>query len=274
MRDDKTEREFMVIDWIRRVLAGKTAPETVAVLREQLARMPLLAGLDQEEGRRLSELAGWVLRGKNFSGQDGARLSPRACASVALQMALPAMNLGKEALEGWSDVVLYPSPFVARDIWMDGIGLQHESESVLIGQARQDGPVILSLPDARASEQLDGWNVVIHEIAHKLDMLNGIANGSPPLHKGMNQTQWSRVWSQGYRQLCRMLDRGVDPGWLDPYAAENPAEYFAVLSEAFFELPHHLRLDLPEIYEQLKLFYRQDPAVRLPEPAWEPAPEA
>ncbi|RBH43540.1 phosphoenolpyruvate--glucose-phosphotransferase regulator, partial [Pseudomonas sp. MWU13-2860] len=176
--------------------------------------------------------------------------------------------------EGWSDVVLYPSPFVARDIWMDGIGLQHESESVLIGQARQDGPVILSLPDARASEQLDGWNVVIHEIAHKLDMLNGIANCSPPLHKGLNQTQWSRVWSQGYRQLCRMLDRGVDPDWLDPYAAENPAEYFAVLSEAFFELPHHLRLDLPEIYEQLKLFYRQDPAGRLPEPAWEPAPEA
>ena len=91
------------------------------------------------------------------------------------------MNLGKEALEGWSDVALYPSPFVARDIWMDGIGLQHERERV----DRPGAPgrsVILSLPDARASEQLDGWNVVIHEIAHKLDMLNGIANGSPPLH--------------------------------------------------------------------------------------------
>lgn len=262
----------MVIEWIRRALSGKTAPETMAALREQAAHMPLLAGLNEAELSRLIELAAWVLRSKSFSGQDGVRLSARSCASVALQMALPAMNLGKAALSGWNDVVLYPSPFVARDIWMDGIGLQHESESVLIGQARQDGPVVLSLPDARASEQLDGWNVVIHEVAHKLDMLNGPANGSPPLHKGMQQAQWSRVWSRGYRLLCRMLDRGIDPGWLDPYAAENPAEFFAVLSEAFFELPHHLKLDCPELYEQLVLFYRQDPAARLPEPEAEPAP--
>lgn len=226
-------------------------------------RMPLLAGLSEEERVRLAELASVFARKKAFSGAAGLRVMPTMVASVALQMALPVLNLGKEALDGWQEVVLYPSAFVVRDHWMAPGGVVHEGDSVLIGQARLDGPVVLSWPDVASSTGCDGWNVVIHEIAHKLDMLNGDANGFPPLHKGMSREQWSHDWAAAYADFQRRLEQEGEEGWLDPYAAESPAEFFAVLSEAFFESPHDLAEDYPAVYRQLVAFYRQDTLARL-----------
>jgi Mlc titration factor MtfA (ptsG expression regulator) len=102
-------------------------------------------------------------------------------------------------------------------------------------------------------------NVVIHEFAHKLDMLDGIADGRPPLHPGMDARAWRKAFDEAYEGLCDAVERGRDT-WLDPYAAEHPSEFFAVVSEAFFEDPGETRRRYPEVYDQLKLFYRQDPA--------------
>ncbi|WP_024303108.1 zinc-dependent peptidase [Pseudogulbenkiania sp. MAI-1] len=246
----------------RRSAAGPSR----AQLLEQAARMPLLAGLSADESVRLAALAGVFARKKVFSGAAGLTVTPAMVASVTLQMALPVMNLGKEALDGWQEIVLYPSAFVVRDHWMEPGGVVHEGDSVLIGQARLDGPVILSWPDVKRSSGRDGWNVVIHEIAHKLDMLNGDANGFPPLHKGMSREQWSHDWAAAYADFQQQLEREgemAEEGWLDPYAAESPAEFFAVLSEAFFECPQGLAEDYPAVYRQLVAFYRQDTLARL-----------
>jgi len=106
-------------------------------------------------------------------------------------------------------------------------------------------------------------NVVVHEFAHKLDMLNGGANGYPPLHRGMDRRSWSEAFGAAYRDLCARVDAGEDTV-IDPYASESPGEFFAVLSEAFFELPDVVEAEYPRVYAQLAQFYRQDPLARLP----------
>jgi Mlc titration factor MtfA (ptsG expression regulator) len=104
--------------------------------------------------------------------------------------------------------------------------------------------------------------VVIHEFAHKLDMLNGAADGFPPLHRGMAATVWSTVFSEAYRDFRSKVEAGTDSD-IDPYAAENPGEFFAVLSETFFERPMLLGEAYPSVYGQLAAFYRQNPAGRM-----------
>jgi len=104
--------------------------------------------------------------------------------------------------------------------------------------------------------------VVIHECAHKLDLLNGVANGMPPLHPEMVLTAWTEAFTVAYDALCQCLDGGWEPP-IHSYAAESPAEFFAVVSEAFFEVPAVLRTAYPAVYAQLRAYYRQDPALRL-----------
>ena len=126
-----------------------------------------------------------------------------------------------------------------------------------------DGPLLLSWPDSAQSPLLDGWNVVIHECAHKLDMQTGAANGCPALHSGMKQAAWAEAFGRAYDTFCTEVEHGT-AGWLDPYASESPAEFFAVLSEYFFEAPHWIQEHMPAVFGQLRLFYRQDPSRRLP----------
>jgi len=130
-----------------------------------------------------------------------------------------------------------------------------------MGESWEHGPVILSWEDVQNSGANDGFNLVIHEFAHKLDMLDGSANGAPALHVNMSLAEWSRVFTQAYADFCARVDRAEDTD-IDPYASESPAEFFAVLSEAFFEIPLSVRRLYPEVYEQLALFYRQDPVNR------------
>jgi hypothetical protein len=149
---------------------------------------------------------------------------------------------------------------------MDEDGLVWVDDAPKSGEAWEQGPIILSLADAVAGRARDGYNVVIHEMVHKLDMLNGIANGHPPLHRGMSDARWAADFNAAYADLCRRADtapRGGEDLPIDPYACESPAEFFAVTSELFFELPHLLRDEYPAVYDQLAAFYRQEPAQRL-----------
>jgi Mlc titration factor MtfA (ptsG expression regulator) len=196
---------------------------------------------------------------KQFAGVGGIEVSDAMRVSIAAQACLPILELGLDWYSGWTGVVLYPGDFRVRRSELDENGVLHEWEDELAGEAMPGGPVVLSW-DAAANDPL--INVVIHEFAHKLDMLSGEPNGVPPLHAGMSRRVWLAALNEAFEGFSDALERGRDT-WLDPYAAEHPSEFFAVISEAFFQQPKETQRRYPDFYDQLKLFYKQDPASRV-----------
>jgi len=247
--------------WRRnRILAGARLDERA--WRLAIQRFPFTRALSADERGRLRELTILFMHDKLFASAHGLRLTDDMRLHVALQACTLILNLGLEYYRGWREIVVYPAGFVPRHQHTDEAGVVHEGDEAYAGEAWLHGPVILSWADIADSEYPDGVNVVIHEFAHKLDMLNGSANGYPPLHRGMDRRSWSETFSAAYQGLCARVDRGDDT-IIDPYASESPAEFFAVLSEAFFELPDVVQTEYPRVYSQLAQFYRQDPLARL-----------
>lgn len=244
----------------KKILRESPLPDALwgAVLQEH----PILAGLGEDEVPRLRELATLFLREKIFEPVKGLQLSEAMRLSIALQCCLPAMNLGPDWLDGWRTVIVYPGAFVRKREQFDGYGVMHEWEEALAGEAWERGPLILSWADVEASGWGDGYNVAIHEIAHKLDLLNGEVDGFPPLHRGMGRKDWADALGAAFEDLGRRADAGEDTR-IDPYAAEEPGEFFAVLSEYFFEQPEVVEAEYPAVYRQLAAFYRQDPLARM-----------
>lgn len=241
--------------WLRR-----SAPPAMQVAPDQWARveaqMPFLGFLDEDERRRLREMALSFLGGKALYGGQGLALSDDACLAIALQACLPVLNLGLECYAGWVEVIVYPGEFVVPRSVEDEAGVVHEYDDVISGEAWEGGPVVLSWPQEGDSEA--GINVVIHEFVHKLDMLNGTANGLPPLHAGMSHAAWKRDFSAAFDDFVGRFDVGGELP-LDPYAAEHPAEFFAVACEAFFVDPKRLLEAYPAVYRQLARYYRREP---------------
>jgi len=157
-------------------------------------------------------------------------------------------------------IVIYPGEFKVRREEMDGSGVVHEYDDELSGEAWPGGPVILSWEDIALGGE--GYNVVIHEFAHKLHMARGDMDDFPLPHPDMDREPWLAAWYAAYDKFCDQVDRGIDTA-IDPYASEHPAEFFAVLSETFFTSPQTVRSTYPELYKQLTLFYKQDPAERI-----------
>ncbi|KPC50823.1 M90 family metallopeptidase [Amantichitinum ursilacus] len=259
--------DFIKTQHRKRHLARHPIPDAIW---RQVIQLPLFMGLSGEERQRLREQAAWFLHKKSIVCVDGLELSDADRVMLAAQAVLPILNLGFDAYDDWHEVIVYPGQFLSRDRYTDHFGLVHEYEQILAGQARSDGPVLLSWLDVSQSAWLDGWNVVIHEFAHKLDMRDGAPNGRPPLHAGMNAAQWKAVFSRAFSNLSRLAHTG-EYSPIDLYAAENPAECFAVLSEYFFETPHAIAEHYPEVYQQLRQFYQQDPLSRLPRVRYRPA---
>lgn len=224
--------------------------------------LPLFDGLDAAQRGRLHELALQLLADKAFSGAGGIEVDDGMATAIAAFAALPVLNIGYEGYEGWREIVVYPGEFIYDGEHMDEDGIVHHVRDVRSGEAMQGGPMVLSWEDVEHSGQGEGFNVVIHEFAHKLDMMNGDANGRPPLHTGMIPEDWARDFQTAYDDLCRRVDIN-EATVIDPYATESPAEFFAVLSEYFFEVPDLLQQAYPAVYEQLVRFYRQNPLARL-----------
>jgi Mlc titration factor MtfA (ptsG expression regulator) len=244
-------------DWRRRrVLARHRIDDRL--WQETTAALPFLRGLSVDEDRRLRELALLFLAEKQFSGARGLRVTDAMRLSIAVQACLPILGLGLDAYAGWSGVVVYPGDFRVHVAETDEAGVVHEFDDERAGESWPGGPVILSWDAARHAPDM---NVVIHEFAHKLDMANGEADGLPPLHAGMDRRAWREAFRLAYEGFCDVLERGRDT-WLDPYAAESPGEFFAVMSEMFFTDAAETRRRYPDVYDQLQLFYRQDPAAR------------
>jgi Mlc titration factor MtfA (ptsG expression regulator) len=228
---------------------------------ETIERVGFLRALDSAERDRLRELVQLFLDRKRFATAHGLALTESMRMSIACQACMLILNLGFEYYEGWSGVILYPAEFLPRHTVIDEMGVVHQGNEVFSGEAWQGGPVILSWADVDRAGSDDGVNVVIHEFAHKLDMLNGAANGYPPLHSNMKREDWVSAFTSAYHDFCHWVDSGAQVP-IDPYASEAPAEFFAVVSEAFFETPEVIKLSYPEVYTQLTMFYRQDPAAR------------
>lgn len=232
-----------------------------ALWRQITGGLPFLQGLTAQDIQRLQDCTVLFLQEKEMHGARGFVPTDAVRLSIAVQACLPILNLGLDAYQGWVGIVIYPGEFKVRREEMDASGVVHEYDDELSGEAWPGGPVILSWQDIEIGAA--GYNVVIHEFAHKLHMIRGDMDDFPQPHAHMDREQWLAAWDEAYERFCGEVDRGQET-LIDPYASEQPAEFFAVLSEAFFTLPQAVRSTYPELYAQLTLFYRQDPAARLP----------
>jgi Mlc titration factor MtfA (ptsG expression regulator) len=204
----------------------------------------------------LRVLATLFLDRKSLEPVNGFHLDEADRVLLATHACVPILKLGFDWYSGWYSVIVYPDAFIPHRQHTDAAGVVHQTNSVLAGEAWGRGPVILSWADVLNIGQRPGRNVVIHEMAHKLDMLNGNANGFPPLHRRKDQRVWWLAFSSAWDRLQEQKHHGADLP-MDQYALESPAEFFAVASEQFFEAPATLRQHLPDVYRQLVQFYRQ-----------------
>jgi Mlc titration factor MtfA (ptsG expression regulator) len=228
-------------------------------------RFAFVEVLSEEERAKLRDWVVLFLHDKSFSAAAGLTLTDEMRLNIATQACILILGLDPDYYRGWSEIIVYPAQFVPRHQYTDEAGVVHETAHPHMGEAWLHGPVVLSWDDVAADDMPEGMNVVIHEFAHKLDMLNGDVNGFPPLHGNMSRRGWAQAFRGAYEDFCARVDAQEDT-IIDPYASESPGEFFAVLSELFFELPDVLHDEYPAVYEQLRLFYRQDPMARLGRP--------
>jgi Mlc titration factor MtfA (ptsG expression regulator) len=206
--------------------------------------------------------------------------------NIALQACLPILNLGLDWYRGWSSIVVYPGEFLVPRSIADEDGVVHEYVEPITGEAWEGGPLLLSWEDAQqhTTESGSPYSVVIHEFVHKIDLLDGAADGVPPfasaLHANLDPRRWNAVLADTFERFLAELElieselpAEVDPDTdeadpyyahlpFDPYAAQDEAEFFAVTSEAFFVAPAALQRAFPEWYAMLSAFFRQDPVAR------------
>ena len=267
-----------MLDWLRRRREPASRPIDARTWREATSSWLFMRGLTADENARLKALAERFLAAKRFSTAHALELTESMQVEIAAQACILVLELGFAWYDGWTDVIVYPTQFVPEREVMDEAGVVHLTRDPMAGEAWLGGPVVLSYEDvaltADEGQRVAGYNVVIHEFAHKLDMRNGDANGFPPLHRDMDSGAWKQAFVEAYDDFCGKVDaaeamparRGqaaLDALPLDPYAAESAGEFFAVASEGFFETPELLAPAYPAVYAQLRAFYRQDPAARL-----------
>lgn len=257
-----------------------------ALWAHTVATLPFVQRYGAADHADLRELATLFIAEKEYSTAHDLPLTDEMVTSVALQACVPILKLGIEWYRGWRGIVLYPGEFVIRRTVEDEIGLVHGVVEEASGEAWEHGPVILSWPDVQtpgaglnarhAHHPDDTYNVVIHEFAHKLDMLDGEPDGVPPfsrvLHPGIDREQWAESFLTEYDRFADACEQQSDHAWdhperlppalrvIDPYGCEAPSEFFAVASETFFVEPAGLRRHWPVLYDSLAAFYRQDPA--------------
>ena len=223
-------------------------------------RLPCLRHLQPADRQHLRELAARFIADKEWSAAAGMELTPAVQIEIALQACLLVLNLPTPHYRDWVGIVVYPGDFVIPRSVEDENGIVHEYDDPVLGEAWLGGPVLLSWFDC--AEDAGTANVVLHEFAHKLDMENGDVDGMPRLPPELPVREWRRAFQAAYEDFCARVDAADELGSetdLDPYGSESPAEFFAVMAEAFFETPAVLHADYPEVYRQLRDYFRQDP---------------
>ena len=260
---------------LRDLLARKPADIPAALWQQTLRDYPFLLRHGPDSSAPLRQMSRQFLAHKQFHGAAGQHIDDAMAVCIAAQACLPVLALqqpyhGIDWYDDFVGIVVYPGAVRAQRQTVDDSGVVHHYREELSGEAMQDGPVTLSWEDvaASAASAADGYNVVIHEFVHKLDMRSGVADGCPPLPPGFMgaasasaaRRLWSGVLRSSYDDFCDRLslaDRfGAAPVWLDPYAAQSTAEFFAVASEAYLVNPQRFRLELPALQPLFDAFFR------------------
>ncbi len=274
------------MNWFQRLFHRPRIP--AALWADCLQRLPFLQCLNAGEKARLKTLSESLLAEKTMTGAGGFILTDEIAVDIAAQACLPILNLNLSLYDDMPGIVIYPDAFVVPYSEMDEAGVVHEGHEPLAGEAiTAGGVVVLSWADVTVPENA-GQNVVIHEFAHVIDLSNGSANGRPPFlhrfHDDLYADEWQTAFASAYADLCRrveslerQLPADFDPAHenhaalaeqlfaslpIDAYASEDPAEFFAVASEAFFVHPTSLARAYPEVYRLLSAYYLQDPLIQ------------
>lgn len=273
----------MIIRWFKRRRRRRWLdPPFPVKWREHLAcNFAYWKCLDEDERRRIEDLSRILIAEKYWEGCGGLTLIDEMKITIAAQACLLILNLGRrdgravpvedaEIYPGVRAILVYPSGYFAPSRSGGPGGMVVESRSAVLGQAHYRGPVILSWSHARQGGRnaSDGHNLVYHEFAHKLDMDGGIVNGTPILRSREQYREWHEVMTREFESLINAHDQRsywglpTDRHVLRPYGATNPAEFFAVATESFFEQSERLREHHPDLYRVLRQYYDQDPADR------------
>jgi Mlc titration factor MtfA (ptsG expression regulator) len=224
--------------WLRKRQAPPSIPD--GLWQNVLARHPFITMRSTEELARLRELAARFLADKEFHGAQGFVITDAVALAIAVQAVLPVLNLGLHWYDDFVGIVVHADEVVARRTEVDEDGVVHHYDEVLAGEAMEGGPVMVNwrdVNDAGASAEA-GYNVVIHEFIHKIDMRDGRPDGCPPLPTRAAREQWldiMRAEFEAFREKTIVAERfGGEPTWLDPYGATSIDEFFAVACEAHF----------------------------------------
>jgi Mlc titration factor MtfA (ptsG expression regulator) len=239
-------------------------PAWRAIIRRNV---PLAASLPADLQTQLRRHILVFLSEKTFVGCQGQVIDDEVRVTIAAQACLLLLNRPSDYFPALRQVLVYPSAFEVDITHTDEIGVVQSGRDWRAGESWQEGQVILSWEDVLtgAAEPNDGWNVVIHEFAHQLDSETGLTNGTPALPSPHRQASWSKVMQAEFDALVAAVERGEEDTFLDPYGASEPAEFFAVVTEAFFEQGAELRLHHPALFAELHAFFQVDTG------SWPPA---
>ncbi len=243
----------------RRVLESRPIPDHL--WRFTLARFPFLGARNDEDLELLRQMTTLFLAEKEFTGTQGLVVSDEMAVAIAAQACLPALKLGMDWLKGFVGIVVHEDAVIARREVEDDDGIVHSYDEELSGEAMQGGPVMLAWRDVEDSgaSAADGYNVVVHEFAHVIDMHGGVTSGAQTRLPNRTRGRWLNALTDEYERFAAALDAG-EQTFLDPYGGQSIEEFFAVGAEAFFVAPEELELELPQLYGLLQDFFRQDPA--------------
>jgi Mlc titration factor MtfA (ptsG expression regulator) len=244
----------------RRLRAQPLPPGWLAVLAQRVPYYHRLTPDDQAELRGHIQV---LLAEKRFEGCGGVEVTDEMRVMIGAQAALLLLNRDTDYFPKTDTILIYPDRYYAETTQRLPGGVVAEGVTGRAGESWYRGPVVLSWTDVRAGADRPaaGRNVVLHEFAHQLDSESGAVEGAPALPKRSMYADWQRVLGGEYERLVDDLRHGR-PTLINPYGATSPAEFFAVVTEAFFELPIPLQRRHPDLYEQFRLYYRQDPVTR------------
>ncbi len=242
------------------ILARPFPPAWRAILDKNV---PYVARLDAAEQRELEGLVAVFLEEKSFEGCGGLELNDEIRVTIAGQACLLLLHREADVYPDLDSILVYPSAYKAKSTRREG-GVVLEGEEARLGESWTRGTVVLAWDHVKSGARnlTDGHNVVLHEFAHQLDAEDGSMDGAPELGERSHYATWARVLGDEFADLASRLHEGRKTD-IDPYGATNPSEFFAVLTETFFEKPIELSRRHPELYEELRAFYKQDPAARL-----------
>lgn len=246
--------------WARRAVRERPFPEAWDTIIAK--NVPIVATLTPEEQVELRKLVLCFIEEKPFEGAGGLVIDDETRVTIAAQACILLLHRDTDIYPKLDAIVVYPSAYLAPKRESLGAGVVLDGEQGRLGESWVQGLVVLAWDavKAGATNASDGRNVVLHEFAHQLDQEDGVADGAPDLDRDQRRS-WAQVLGAEYTDLREHVHVGR-PSDIDEYGATNPAEFFAVVTEVFFERGRELKAHRPELYAELASFYRQDPASR------------